>query len=193
MELGHYPFSEKYGWLQDKFGVSWQISLSRRALRISPFLMFVGEQHGKARQAIDLYLSLFENSHIVELDEYGAGETEPAGTVRRAAFLLEGQEFLAIDSHYPHNFTFTPAISFFVSCRSQEEVDRFWEKLAEGGTVEQCGWLKDRFGVSWQIIPSVLIELLGDKDPEKAGRVMQAMLKMTKIDIKMLQKAHEGS
>jgi predicted 3-demethylubiquinone-9 3-methyltransferase (glyoxalase superfamily) len=191
MELDTYPFSEKFGWVEDKFGVSWQLNLASRAQKITPFLMYVGEQHGKAEEAMHFYLSLFKNSSILKIERYGSGEEEPEGTVKHAIFTLDGQEFMAVGSSGPHPFTFTPAISFAVNCKTQQEVDELWEKLTEGGEEVACGWLKDRYGVSWQIVPTVLIEMLQDKDSEKALRVTQAMFQMKKIDIKTLQEAYE--
>lgn len=191
MELDKYPFSEKFGWVQDKFGLSWQVNLASGAQKITPFLMFVGEQHAKAEAAMKYYVSLFKNSRINQIERYGKGEEEPEGTVKHATFSLNGQEFMAIDSNMEHNFTFTEAISLFVNCETQEEVDELWEKLSAGGEKSKCGWLKDRFGLWWQIIPAVLGELMSDPDPEKAGRVMQAMLQMDKIDIKKLRQAYE--
>ena len=191
MELDKYPFSEKFGWVNDKFGVSWQLNLASRTQKITPFLMYVGEQHGKAEEAVNFYVSLFKNSSIVKIERYGAGEDEPEGTVKHATFSLNGQEFMAMDSNREHPFTFTPAISFFVNCETQEEVDELWEKLSEGGEIEECGWLKDKYGVSWQIVPTVLGEMLQDKDAEKSERVMKALLQMDKIDIKILRQAYE--
>jgi predicted 3-demethylubiquinone-9 3-methyltransferase (glyoxalase superfamily) len=191
VELDKYPFSEKFGWVQDKFGISWQLNLASRAQKITPFLMYVGEQHGKAEEAMNLYISLFKNSRIDNIVRYGPGEEEPEGTVTHAVFSLNGQEFMAMDSSREHAFTFTPAISLFVNCETQEEVDYLWEKLSESGEKQPCGWLQDRYGVSWQIIPTILGEMLQDKDPEKSRRVMEAMLKMSKIDIKTLRQAYE--
>jgi predicted 3-demethylubiquinone-9 3-methyltransferase (glyoxalase superfamily) len=184
MELGRYPFSERFGWLQDRFGVSWQLNIGNGRKRISPFLMSVEKHHGKAEQAIDFYLTLFENSRILTLERYGAGDGEPEGTLKRASFSLDGAEFMAIDSKGEHAFTITPAISF--------EVDRLWESLSRGGEEQKCGWVTDKFGVTWQIVPTILGELLGDKDPKKSERVMKAMLQMVKLDIETLKKAYEG-
>jgi predicted 3-demethylubiquinone-9 3-methyltransferase (glyoxalase superfamily) len=152
---------------------------------ITTFLTF----DNQAEEAVNFYVSIFRNSKIVSMNRYGEGGPAPAGSVMSATFLLEGQEFYALNGG-PH-FTFSDGISLFVSCVTQAEVDELWEKLSEGGEKGPCGWLKDKFGVSWQIIPTALGELLGDKDPEKAGRVMQAMLKMTKIDIAALKRAYE--
>jgi predicted 3-demethylubiquinone-9 3-methyltransferase (glyoxalase superfamily) len=140
---------------------------------------------------MNLYVSIFKNSKILSVSRYGEAGPGPAGSVMTGTFQLEGQQFIALNGG-PH-FKFTEAISLFVSCETQEEVDDLWKKLtAGGGAPSRCGWLKDRFGLSWQIIPNVLGELLQDKDPKKSKRVMEAMLKMDKIDIKRLQQAYEG-
>lgn len=191
MELGSYPFSEKFGWVEDRFGVSWQLNLAEAAQKIVPFLMFVGEQCGKAEQAIRHYTSLFRNSGLISLERHGAGGQDVEGTVKHAIFSLHGQTFMAIDSNFEHRFTFTEATSFYVDCKDQREVDELWEKLSRGGETSQCGWLRDQYGLSWQIVPSKLGELMGDKDPEKSKRVVEAMLKMTKIDISLLQQAYD--
>ena len=190
MPLDTYPFSQQFGWVQDRFGVSWQVNLAPRPQKITPFLMFVGKQHGKAEAAIDHYVSVFRNSKMIEIKRYGKGEAGPEGTVQHATFSLAGQEFMAIDADGPHPFTFTEAVSLFVNCETQAEVDELWEKLSAGGEKSRCGWLKDKFGVSWQIIPTILGELMGDKDPVKAKNVMQAMLQMDKLDIQRLKQAH---
>lgn len=191
MELDKYPFSEKFGWVEDKFNVSWQLNLASGSQKIAPFLLFVGEQHGKAEEAIHFYVSLFKNSSVIKIERYGAGEQEPEGTVKYAMFILNGQQFMAMESKREHPFTFTPAISFLVSCQAQEEVDNLWEKLAQGGEQDKCGWLKDKYGVSWQIVPTVLGELLHDTDPQRSEKVMKAMLQMKKIDIKTLQELYK--
>jgi predicted 3-demethylubiquinone-9 3-methyltransferase (glyoxalase superfamily) len=192
MELTQYPFSERFGWVQDQFGISWQLILASRTQSITPFLMFVGKQHGQTQEAIDFYVSLFKNSKVIKIERYGSGEEEPEGTVKHAAFSLAGQEFMAMDSAREHPFTFTEAISFFVRCETQPEIDYFWEKLSVGGDKNRCGWLKDKFGVSWQIVPSILGEILNNEDDEKSDRVMQAMLQMDKLDIKKLKEAYAG-
>jgi predicted 3-demethylubiquinone-9 3-methyltransferase (glyoxalase superfamily) len=189
MELDKYPFSERYGWLEDRFGVSWQLILQSHTQKITPSFLFVGQQGGKAEEAMRLYVSLFENSRILEISRHASGSGEPAGTVAHAVFTLNGQEFVAMDSSLGHAFTFTEAISLYVDCRTQPEVDDLWAKLSAHGEPGQCGWLKDRYGVSWQIIPSALTTLLSDPDPEKSQRVMKAMLEMGKIDIAGLERA----
>jgi len=190
MELAQYPFSQKFGWVMDQFGVSWQLDLTNQSQKISPYLMFVGEQNGRAKEAIQFYTSLFNHSAISHIEYYGRDQDEPEGLVMHARFSLEGQEFMALDSSRDHHFTFTPAISFYVNCLSQEEVDYFWNKLSEDGEEGQCGWLTDPYGVSWQIVPAILPQLMSDPDAEKAGRVTQAMLRMTKLDISLLQQAY---
>jgi predicted 3-demethylubiquinone-9 3-methyltransferase (glyoxalase superfamily) len=193
MPLQKYPFSEKFGWIMDKYGLTWQVNLGARSQKITPFLMFVGKQHGNAEEAINFYTSLFKNSSVERVERYGAGEGGGEnGTVKHAVFQLNGQEFMAIDSNAAHPFTFTEAISLYVECESQEEVDYFWNKLSADPSSEQCGWLKDKYGVSWQIIPTALTQLMSDPDPEKSKRVMDAMLQMKKIDIAGLKKAYEA-
>jgi predicted 3-demethylubiquinone-9 3-methyltransferase (glyoxalase superfamily) len=154
--------------------------------KITPFLWF----DGKAEEAMNFYISIFKNSRVGRVTRYGEAGPGPKGTVMSATFQLEGQEFMALNGG--PQFRFTPAISFFVNCETQQEVDELWEKLCEGGKKDRCGWLKDKYGLSWQIIPSALGKMLGDKDPEKSKRVMEAMLQMDKIDIKRLQEAYEG-
>jgi predicted 3-demethylubiquinone-9 3-methyltransferase (glyoxalase superfamily) len=139
---------------------------------------------------MNFYVSIFKNSKIVSVSRFGEGGPGPKGKVMTATFQLNGQEFTALNGG-PH-FTFSEAISFFVSCETQQEVDELWEKLSKGGEESQCGWLKDKYGLSWQIIPTILGELMGDKDAEKAQRVMKAMLQMKKIDSNKLKQAYQG-
>ena len=154
--------------------------------KITPFLWF----DGNAEEAANFYISIFKNSKMGKISRYGDAGPGPKGSVMSVTFQIEGQEFFALNGG-PH-FKFTPAISFFVDCKTQEEVDELWDKLSAGGRTDRCGWLQDKFGLSWQIIPTVLGQLLGDKDPQRAKRAMQAMLKMTKIDGKALQQAADG-
>ena len=151
--------------------------------KITPFLMF----NNQADEAVNFYVSIFKNSRIGKVSRYGDGGPGPKGSIMSATFELEGQQFMAFNGG-PH-FQFSQGISLFVSCKTQAEVDELWEKLSAGGEQSRCGWLKDKFGVSWQIIPDALGAALGDPDPAKAGRALQAMLKMTKIDIAALQAA----
>jgi predicted 3-demethylubiquinone-9 3-methyltransferase (glyoxalase superfamily) len=153
--------------------------------KITPFLWF----DGQAEEAMNFYVSIFRNSQVLSVTRFGEGGPGSKGSVMTASFQLEGQNFTALNGGPV--FKFTPAISFFVSCETQEEVDELWERLSEGGEEGQCAWLNDKFGVSWQIGPSVLLKLLGDPDPEKSKRVMQAMLQMKKIDIARLRQAYE--
>jgi predicted 3-demethylubiquinone-9 3-methyltransferase (glyoxalase superfamily) len=196
MELGEYPFSKKYGWIQDKYGVSWQLMfMSDREIkqRITPTMMFVGKQAGNAEEAVNFYVSVFHDSKIGDAMRYGKGEEpDKEGTIKHIAFTLEGQEFAAMDSAQKHNFSFNEAISFLVHCKNQEEIDYYWGKLSADPKSEQCGWLKDKFGFSWQVAPDVMDEMLKDKDKEKVARVTKAFLKMKKFDIAALQKAYDG-
>lgn len=156
------------------------ISDQNNMQKITPFLWF----DNNVEEAMNFYTSVFKNSKIGNVNRQG-----PDGPVMSATFELEGQAFIGLNGG-PH-FKFTPAVSFFVNCETQEEIDEFWRKLSEGGAEERCGWLKDKFGLSWQIVPSVLAELLNDKDSQKAGRVMAAMLKMNKLDIQLLKEARD--
>ena len=153
--------------------------------KITPFLWF----DGKAEEAMNFYASIFKNSKILSIMRYGEAGPGPKGTVMAATFQLDGQEFTALNGG--PMYTFSPAISFFVNCVTQEEVDDLWEKLSAGGEKQRCGWLKDKYGVSWQVVPTVLGEMLQDKDPEKSKRVMNVMMQMDKIDIKSLKQAYE--
>lgn len=156
------------------------------AQKITTFLWF----DNQAEEAVNFYVSIFKNSRVGDVVRYGDTGPGPQGQVMTAEFQLAGQQFTALNGG--PQFNFTEAISLVVNCETQEEVDELWEKLSAGGQKAQCGWLKDRFGLSWQIVPTVLKELLKDKDPEKTKRVMQALLKMTKLDIAQLQAAYEG-
>jgi predicted 3-demethylubiquinone-9 3-methyltransferase (glyoxalase superfamily) len=154
--------------------------------KITPFLWF----NGQAEEAANLYTSLFKNSKIGNVARHGAAGPGPQGSVMSVTFQIEGQEFIALNGG--PQFTFSPAVSFLVSCETQEEVDRLWRKLSEGGRKDRCGWLQDKFGLSWQIVPSVLGKMLHDKDPEKSKHVMQAMLQMDKLDIAGLERAYNA-
>ncbi len=155
--------------------------------KITPFLWF----DNKAEEAMNFYVSVFHNSKTVSIIRYGEAGPGVKGTVMTARFLIEGQEFIALNGGPA--FTFSPAISFVVNCRTQEEVDELWEKLSDGGEKQQCGWLKDKYGVSWQIVPTVLTVMLNDADTAKSQKVMKAMLLMEKIDIKKLEQAYTGN
>jgi predicted 3-demethylubiquinone-9 3-methyltransferase (glyoxalase superfamily) len=155
--------------------------------KITPFLWF----DDKAEEAANFYISIFKNSKILNIARYGEAGPGPKGTVMLVTFELEGQPFMALNGG-PH-YTFSPAISLFVDCETQAEVDELWDKLSAGGSEVQCGWLKDKFGLSWQIIPKTLMELMQDKDPVKSQRVFKAMLQMTKIDVEGLRRAYRGA
>lgn len=196
MELGAYPFSEKYGWTQDRYGLSWQLMfMGERPVRqrIIPTLMFVREQHGKAEEAIRYYTSVFRNAKVGDILRYARGE-EPdrEGTVKHAAFSLEGQDFAAMDSARGHDFTFNEAISFMVHCETQKEIDHYWDRLSAVPEAEQCGWLKDKFGLSWQVVPNAMDRMMENGDKKKMAAVTQAFLKMKKFDIAELERAYAG-
>ena len=196
MPLNAYPFSEKYGWVEDRYGLSWQVMhMGDRKItqKITPTLMFTGDKCGKAEEAINIYTSVFRNAKIGDILRYSTGEEpDKVGTIKHAAFILEEKEFAAMDSARVHNFTFNEAISFIVYCDTQEEIDYYWENLSAVPEAEQCGWLKDKFGVSWQIVPTFMKEMMQNKDAEKLARVTEAFLKMKKFDIAELKKAYEG-
>lgn len=185
MPLDKYDYSDKYGWVEDKFGVSWQLILSKPEgdwrPKIIPSLLFTNEKSGKTKAAIDFYVSLFDNSKIGMI---APNETPGAeGTTAFADFMLKNQWFAAMDSPMEHDFGFNEAISFVVHCENQEEIDYYWGKLSAVPESEQCGWLKDKFGVSWQIVPKNLDELL------KSSKAMEAMMQMKKLDIEKLKRA----
>jgi predicted 3-demethylubiquinone-9 3-methyltransferase (glyoxalase superfamily) len=197
MPLDSYPFSERYGWTEDRYGLSWQVMFAGDEdgrERITPTLMFVGEVCGRAEEALRFYTSLFPDSGVGEVLRYAAGgEPDEEGTIKHAGFTLAGQEFAAMDSAHEHGFGFNEAISFMVSCDTQDEIDYYWERMSAVPEAEQCGWLKDRFGVSWQIVPSVLGELLGGGTEAQKARVTEAFLRMKKFDIAELKRAYESA
>lgn len=154
--------------------------------KITPFLWF----DNNAEEAMNYYVSIFKNSKVLKVTRYGDAGPGPKGTVMTTEFELDGQEFVGLNGG--PQFKFTEAISLVVNCETQEEVDYFWEKLSDGGEKSRCGWLKDKYGLSWQVTPTILIEMIGDEDPEKSQRVMEAMLRMDKIEIEPLKRAYEG-
>lgn len=188
MPLQKYDWSEKYGWLQDRYGLTWQITLGKRdnIEAIVPSMLFVGEQVGKAEEAMKLYTSLFEGSSLHHVMHIPKDEKQTKDLVLHAQFKLVGQTFTAMDSPIEHAFTFNEAVSFMVNCESQAEIDHFWNALSAVPEAEQCGWLKDKFGVSWQIVPTVLSKLMQGPN---AKRVTEALLKMKKLDIAALEQA----
>lgn len=200
MPLGSYPFSPRFGWLADRFGVSWQVIQTADAARqrIAPMLLFVGGVCGRAEEAMNFYAAVFrgapgaggEGASVNVVSRYGPGEApDKEGTVRYGQFTLAGQEFGAMDSAHGHAFTFNEAVSLLVPCESQEEIDYFWDRLAADPEAGQCGWLKDKFGVSWQVNPTILGRLLGSGDWAQRERVTRAFLKMKKFDIAELERA----
>ncbi len=198
MPLDEYPFSKRYGWVKDKYGVSWQLVLTdpegEPRPTIVPSMLFVGDVAGKAEEAINFYTSIFKDAKIGTLARRPAGmEPEKEGSLLFGDFMLEGQWFSAMDSALKeHRFTFNEAISLLVTCKDQEEIDYFWERLSAVKESEQCGWLKDKYGVSWQIAPEGMAALLHNPDKERANRAMAAMLKMKKINIAELEAAANG-
>lgn len=192
MPLGQYPFSERYGWIQDKYGVSWQLMLTNPdgepRPTIVPSMMFVGENCGKAEEARELYLSVFRNAKPGALFRYGPGhEPDNEQSVMFTDFMLENTWLAAMDSAREHHFQFSEGVSLLVRCETQEEIDHYWERLSADPSAEQCGWIKDKFGVSWQIHSVALEKMLKDGTPEQRGRVTQAFLKMKKFDVAELQ------
>lgn len=193
MELGSYPFSERYGWVEDKYGVSWQVICIGEAAvpqRITPVLMFVENVCGKAEEAVNFYTSVFKKSKVGDAAKYVVGE-EPdvPGTIKYMPFTIENQNFGVMDSARNHGFSFNEAISFIVHCESQEEIDYYWEKLSAVPEAEQCGWLKDKYGVSWQIVPNDMGELFAKGTPEQIANITKTFLTMKKFDIEELRKA----
>jgi len=188
MPLDSYPFSPKYAWVEDRYGVSWQLYTGREndiIQKVVPTLMFVGNNNGKAESAINYYTSIFPNSEKRGILRYTGQEGETAGNIQHAEFRINDYLLMIMDSSYPHNFGFTEGISLVVECNTQEKVDYYWNKFtSDGGEESMCGWLKDKYGMSWQITPTVMKELL-----QKSHKVMEVMMTMKKLDIKKLQEA----
>lgn len=200
MALDSYSWSKKYGWVQDKYGVTWQLFLGDKpeSQRIVPTLMFIHQNNGKAKEAMEFYTQTFPNSGIGNILKYGDGGeghsiSEPAENVQHAQFTIDGYSFFCMDNSYDHQFDFNEGISIVIMTDSQEETDHLWNTLiSEGGRESMCGWLKDRYGLSWQIVPKRLIQLMNDSDQEKSQKVVQAMMKMQKIVIKDLEEAYNS-
>jgi predicted 3-demethylubiquinone-9 3-methyltransferase (glyoxalase superfamily) len=188
MDLNAYPWSERYGWCGDRFGVTWQIykgKMSDVNQKVVPLFLFANEQYGRAEEAIEFYLKLFPNSRSEGILHYGEEEEQTKGKVMHSQFRLNNKVFMAMDGPGTHDFQFNEGLSFVISCENQEEIDYYWNGLiADGGAESMCGWCKDRFGVSWQVIPAVLPKLMSN--PEKRDAVMQAFLKMKKFDLNAL-------
>ncbi len=197
MEIGEYPFSKRYGWIEDRFGVSWQLILTdpkgEPRPDVIPSLMFTGDKTGKAGEAIDFYVSVFKNAKRGMSAEYPPGASpEPAAKLMFAEFMLENQWFTAMDSGHMHKFDFNEAVSLMINCDTQEEIDYYWEKLSAVPEAEQCGWLKDKYGVSWQVNPTMMEKMMNDPDEKRVARVTEAFLQMKKFDLAALQKAYDG-
>ncbi|ADU65431.1 3-demethylubiquinone-9 3-methyltransferase [Desulfurispirillum indicum S5] len=193
MPLGSYPFSQRYGWIQDRYGLSWQLMLTdpegEERPFITPMLLFTGDMCGKAEEASDFYLSIFHHTRRGIVARHPAGaEPDQAGTIMFTDFMLENQWFSAMDSAHEHSFTFNEAISLLVYCDTQQQIDAHWEKLSAVPEVEQCGWLKDRYGLSWQIVPRALDAML--QDPAKQDQITQAFLAMKKLDVDELRRLY---
>ncbi|RNA62683.1 VOC family protein [Chryseobacterium nematophagum] len=200
MSLDSYSWSKKYGWIQDKYGVTWQIFLGEKLTnqKIIPTLMFIHKNNGKALEAMELYTKTFPNSKIGNILRYGDGSeghpiSEPAENIQHAHFEIDGYSLFCMDNSYDHAFDFNEGISMVVMTDDQEQTDRYWNILtSDGGRESMCGWLKDKFGFSWQIVPKKLIQLMSDSDPLKAQKVVQEMMKMQKIIINDLEKAYSS-
>ena len=190
MPLDKYPWSEKYAWVVDKFGMTWQLMLGKLpegAQKVIASFLFVGGQYGRAQDAMKHYTSIFQNAAICHLELYKAGEAQPEGNVKFGHFALDNEMFAAMDGTGNHDFQFSEGVSLMVECETQDEIDHYWTTLTEGGQESRCGWLKDKFGVSWQIVPKILGSLL--KDRVKARSVMAEVMKMKKLDIQTLKNA----
>lgn len=195
MPLGEYPFSKWYGWVQDKYGLSWQLMLidnEENVQKITPNMLFSNEACGKAEEAVKYYTEIFKNSEIGLISRYREGEAEsPKAKINYAAFKLYDFNLSAMDNAFDVDFSFNEAFSIIVNCENQQEIDYLWDRLSAVPEAEACGWVKDKFGVSWQIVPKVMNEMLTSGDREKIRRVTESFLKMKKLDLAVLQKAYE--
>jgi predicted 3-demethylubiquinone-9 3-methyltransferase (glyoxalase superfamily) len=194
MPLGTYPWSERYGWVADRFGLSWQVMTrqpGQQGATIVPCLMFADTQHGKAEEAMRAYTGIFPGGHIEHVERYVAGE-EPEGGVKHGRFFVDGQEIVAMDSHVAHGATFNEAVSLQIMCRDQSTVDHYWDALSEGGWKGPCGWLKDRFGLSWQVVPAEIVKWMTNENVAARDRAFAAMMTMTKLDVAALHAAFDG-
>ena len=196
MPLGEYPFSKRYSWVQDRYGLSWQLMLTdggQSVPKITYNLLFSNESCGKAEEAVMYYNEVFDNSEIGIISRYKEGEAESAkAKINYAAFKLDGIAFSAMDNGFNVDYGFNEAFSLIVNCKDQKEIDYFWEKLSAVPEAEQCGWAKDKFGISWQITPVIMNEMMKSGDREKMKRVTEAFLKMKKLNLEVLQKAYDG-
>lgn len=192
MPADKYPWSERYGWITDPYGISWQIALGNRSdtggQKITPCLMFTGDQYGHAEEAIAHYSSVFKDSNTTGILRYGANETpDDEGKIKHAQVMLDGQTFMLMESAHAHDFNFTEGVSLTIYCETQQEIDYYWSRLTEDGSESMCGWLKDKFGVSWQVIPTMLGQIMSD--PAKAGKAAKAFMSMRKMNIEQIVQA----
>ena len=194
MPLDKYPWSERYGWVQDRFGVSWQVMTTQRPAegsRIVPCLMFSGAQYGRAEDAMKAYTAVFPDSRVVQLERYGAG-LPAEGKVMHGRIVLAGQQLIAMDGHTAQRESFNEGLSLQVMCEDQAEVDHYWERLSAGGRPGMCGWLRDAFGLSWQIVPRRIADWVASRDTQANDRAFQAIMRMRKVDIAALDAAFAG-
>lgn len=197
MEYKEYPFSKKYGWLNDKFGLSWQVCVygieEMPKQKVAPHIMFTGKYNGKTEDAMNFYTNLFSNSKIDSIYRYEKNDGDTPGNINHAQFTIEDQVFTAMDSSLPHKFEISGAISFLIRCNDQKEIDKFYDAFANGGEEQQCGWVQDKYGVVWQVYYTKLDEYTSDKDQSRADKVTKAMLGMKKLNVSDLEKAYKGS
>ena len=190
MPLNKYPWSDKYGWCADKFGVNWQLMLGHKSKsKLMPNMLFTGQQNGKANEAIHFYTNLFKGASVINIDTYKKGEPDTEGNIKYAQFELNELSFGAMDSSAPHQFSFNEAVSFIISVDTQEEIDYYWNYLIQNGAPGKCGWLKDKFGISWQVVPTCLGKFM--TNPATAPKAAYAFLQMSKFIIADLEKAVE--
>ncbi|MDF2541954.1 MAG: hypothetical protein K0S47_1672 [Herbinix sp.] len=196
MPLDQYPFSSRYGWLQDRYGLSWQLILTDQGpsvQKITPNFLFSNDVCGKAEEAINFYTEVFPNSKIKSISRYSEGEVDSSNAkINYTSFHLNGMEFTAMDNAYDADFNFNEAFSLMINCKDQSEIDYYWDKLSAVPEAEQCGWIKDKYGVSWQIVPENMEELLARGSEEEMQRVFEASLQMKKFDLEALEKARQG-
>jgi len=196
MPLQEYPFSPWYGWIKDRYGFTWQLNLVRPGTAhttVMPSLMFVGENAGRAEEAINFYCSVFKDGKPGNMYRYPEGSGKDEGTLMYSDFTIHNTWLTAMDSTGPHAFTFNEAVSLLVPCDSQEEIDYYWEQLSAVPEAEQCGWLKDKFGLSWQIWPTEMGKMMSEGTPEQMERVVKAFMAMKKFDLAALRAAYEGA
>jgi predicted 3-demethylubiquinone-9 3-methyltransferase (glyoxalase superfamily) len=190
MPLNKYPWSDQYGWCADKYGVNWQLMLGHKSKsKLMPNMLFTGQQNGKANEAIHFYTNLFKGATVINIDTYKKGEPDTEGNIKYAQFELNELSFGAMDSSAPHQFSFNEAVSFIITVDTQEEIDYYWNYLIQNGAPGKCGWLKDKFGISWQVVPTCLGKFM--TNPATAPKAAYAFLQMSKFSIADLEKAVE--